>query len=438
MPSDPTSLSAQHKPAQAGPIGVDERVELIDVLRGFALLGILIVNMQRFKSALGGTGLPPRFEGTADRVAGWLISLGFESKFFVLFSFLFGYGLAIQIARAGAQGVPIVPRYLRRLAGLLVLGLAHALLLFTGDILVAYAVLGLVLLMARRAAPGTLLRWSGGLLVGWSLLLLLSALGSSAGGTAAEPGGSAGAAAPTAAAESAAGGTAVRAEEEVERAEAAYRGSPAEAAAQRARELPGVWASAIAVMIPSIVAMFLLGLWAGRRGLFVHVRRHERLLRRARVVGLLIGLPGAAVYAALVRQVGGEPASFLAGYAIGVFAAPFLSAAYVTTIALAYQRPAVARLLAPLAPVGRMALSNYLLQSVACAFIFTGYGLGLYGQVGEAAGLALSLAIFACQIPLSAWWLRHFRFGPAEWLLRTVTYLRVQPLRLASSPAAPR
>jgi uncharacterized protein len=401
-----------------GPIAATERVELLDVLRGFALLGILVVNMQLFKSALAGAGVLEPFPGTADRAASWLISFAFESKFYVLFSFLFGYGLSVQVARAAAQGAALAPRYLRRLGALLLIGFAHALLLYTGDILVAYAVLGLVLLWARTAASRTLLSWAAALLLGWALVLGLSAL-SAAGAPELSP------------ADQAAVTRAVQAD--AAEAEAAYRGTPADVVAQRARELPLVWTSAIGAMVPVIVAMFLVGMWAGRAGVLAHAREREALLRRARRVGLAVGVPGAAIYAAAV-QVGQPPAVAIAGYAVGIVAAPALSAVYATTIALA-RRPEGPWSLSWLAPVGRMALSNYLLQSLACSLIFTGYGLGLFGRVGPLAGFGLSVAIFAVQIPLSAWWLRRFRFGPAEWVLRSITYLRVQPMR-AEEPAA--
>lgn len=121
-------------------------------------------------------------------------------------------------------------------------------------------------------------------------------------------------------------------------------------------------------------------------------------------------------------------AAFLFAAAVDFATAPLLSAVYLTTLTLAWRSETVRRRLAFLVPVGRLALTNYLLQSLAGALIFTGYGLGLYGRVGPAAGFTVSLATFAAQIPLSAWWLRRFRFGPAEWLLRSITYARPQPL----------
>ena len=151
---------------------------MIDVLRGFALLGILVVNMAAFRA-------PPVFgeadAGALDRVATFLIAFGFEQKFYVLFSFLFGYGLSEQMARAAARGARFIPRFLRRLLGLFLIGLAHALLLFTGDILVTYALLGVVLLLMRNARDRVLLGVAAGLVALTALLFVL-------GGTAFAPG----------------------------------------------------------------------------------------------------------------------------------------------------------------------------------------------------------------------------------------------------------
>ena len=116
--------------------------------------------------------------------------------------------------------------------------------------------------------------------------------------------------------------------------------------------------------------------------------------------------------------------------------APALSFFYASAILLLFQRTAWQRHLAPLAAVGRTALSNYLLQSVICTTIFYSYGFGLYGRIGQPAGVALTFLIFALQIPVSVWWLRHFRFGPVEWLWRTLTYGKLQPMRLEPIAAA--
>jgi uncharacterized protein len=126
-----------------------------------------------------------------------------------------------------------------------------------------------------------------------------------------------------------------------------------------------------------------------------------------------------------------SPAELLQGLAQTI-GSPALTLTYVLAIGLALGRPAGRRLLAPLAPVGRMALSNYLFQSLVCTTIFYGYGLGLYGKVSPLAGVGIAVAVFAAQVPLSRAWLARFRFGPMEWLWRSATYGSVQPLRLTS------
>jgi uncharacterized protein len=404
-----TELASAISPVRAG-----ERVEVIDVLRGFALLGIVIVNMGAFKGASFGSLSDA---GVLDQAASWLIAFGFQTKFYVLFSFLFGYGLSMQMNRAPARNAPFVPRFLRRLLGLLLIGLAHAVLLFTGDILVTYALLGLILLLVRNAPDTMLLRIAGSLIAGTVLLLTVFGVVIAL---------SSGSAPATAEASAAITGSA-----------AAYRGSPADVIAERIREYPGTLAFALFGQGPTALAMFLVGLWAGRRRLLERVDDHLPLLRRVLIVGLTVGVPGALIWATFrVRNGFTFDANFLWAAAVDFATAPFLSAVYATTIVLLYRNTNWRRRLAPFVAVGRLSLSNYLLQSIVAALIFTGYGLRLYGQVGAAWGLALSVTLFAVQIPLSAWWLQHFQFGPAEWLLRSFTYRKLQSLRRTTTAKA--
>lgn len=407
-----------------GPTTTKERVTSIDVMRGFALFGILLVNMAFFNTSIYSLlgGLDP-WTGAIDRAAIWLVHFLAEGKFYSLFSFLFGLGVAIQMERAEARGVPFVPLYLRRLAVLLVLGLVHAFLIWIGDILATYALLGVVLLLFRRRSPKALLTWA-------AVLLAIPLLLGVAGTVALEIGRSV----PEAATEidrSFAGTIA-----DYEARDAAARrvyadGSFLEITAQRAADLAFFYPFYLIFVGPSIVAMFLLGLYAGRRGILRHPRAHEALIRRVLVWGLGIGLIGSLIYAItsegssrMIPSVIGTVGAL--GLGIG---APALALGYAAAIALLMQRDDWQQRLAPLAAVGRMALSNYLLQSLVCTLIFNGYGLGLYGQVGPAAGLLLAVAIYLCQIPLSVWWMRRFQFGPVEWLWRSLTYGRPQPMR---------
>ncbi len=409
---------ASPRPAGAvGPVAARERIQVIDVLRGFALFGILLVNMELFGRPLAAVqaGLPA-FTGPLDRAVAWLITFLAEGKFYSLFSFLFGYGLAIQLERA-AGGGPFVPRYLRRLFVLLLIGLAHALLFWPGDILVTYAVLGVFLIPFRAARPATLLIWALGLLLVPLLITLpLVALVSLTG----------------------AGGAATdAARAAAERATRVYlEGSFAEMTAQRARDLAVIYAGAI-FAAPSIFVMFLLGLYAGRRGVFRRVEEHLPLIRRTLAWGLGLGLPAGAIYATTTELLGRAapaPALLLATVAQAI-GAPALCLGYAAGFTLLLRREGWRRRLAPLAATGRLALSNYLLQTLIATTIFYGYGFGLYGRVGPAAGLLLTVAIYLVQVPLSVLWLRHFQFGPAEWLWRSLTYLRPQPLRASRAAA---
>jgi uncharacterized protein len=370
--------------------------------------GVLVVNMAPFKGSSFGS---LRDAGILDITASWLIAFGFQTKFYVLFSFLFGYGLSVQMDRATARNAPFVARFLRRLLFLLLLGLLHALLLFTGDILVTYALLGMILLLLRNAPDTLLLRAAIGLVAGTVLLVVLAGVvlgvvSSRANGT------------PDASAALA-------------QSAAAYRGSPLAVIGERVREYPGTLAFALFGQGPTALAMFLVGLWAGRRRMLELVDTYVPLLRRVLAVGLLVGVPGALLWGTF-RVVNGFTfdARFLWAAAVDFATAPFLSAAYAATLILVYRTATWQRCLAPFAIVGRMSLSNYLFQSLVAAFVFTGYGLAWYGQIGAAQGLLLSVLIFAVQLPLSAWWLQHFQFGPVEWLLRSWTYGYLQPLRI--------
>ena len=396
----------------SGPISAGERVVVADVLRGFALFGILVVNMAAFKYPFfGGLGTP---DSLLDGVATWIIAALFQTKFYVLFSFLFGYGLSVQMVRAEARGAPLVPRFLRRLLGLFLIGVAHALLLYVGDILVAYALLGVILLLMRNVRDRILLISAASLI---SLTVLLLA----AGGTVA-------ALLPQEALQAASGGDLSQAAQSTAEG---YRGSPVEVIGERIVEYPATFGFVLFGQGPTALAMFLVGLWAGRRRLFERADEHQPLLRWLLLLGLLFGLGGGIVWATTQAAVGFDfTAVFLFASVLSFATAPLLSGAYVAAIILLYRNPAWRRRLDLLAPVGRLALTNYLLQSLVGAVIFTGYGLGLYGQVGAAWGLLLSVAIFALQIPLSVLWLRWFAFEPAEWLLRSFTYGRLQPIRI--------
>jgi uncharacterized protein len=419
-----TRAAAAQPPTAAGsavgPITSSERIEVVDILRGFALFGILLVNMALFKAPWM-PGLPPATTSVSaiDQLAAWAIDLFATGKFFTLFSFLFGFGFAMQMLRAQERGAPFVARFTRRLLVLLAIGLTHALLIWYGDILVSYALLGFVLILFRNRSPRALLIWAAALLILATLLIgattALNEMSQSI---------------PEARAQIAQVEAEMLAQSREEHARdiAIYGGGSYFAiVAERAQDYQAALFGLLFMFAP-ILAMFLLGLYAGKRRILHDVEAHLALLRRVRFWGLLLGFTFSALAVlaqARLSMFGALLAEILHFSLVG----PVLSMGYAATIVLLARDARWRARLAPLGAAGRMALTNYLMQSLICTTIFYGYGLGLYGQVGAAIGIALAVVIYALQIPFSAWWLARFRFGPAEWLWRSLTYGRRQPMR---------
>ncbi|MFF8196377.1 DUF418 domain-containing protein [Streptomyces bobili] len=391
------------------------RLAHVDALRGFALLGILIVNIGYLASAYHGTGLEdPGFAAPQDNAVRWFVAVFFEAKFFLLFSFLFGYSFTLQLSSAERHGARFASRFLRRLAGLFVLGALHAVLLFPGDILTTYAVLGLILLAARRLRPRTAVRIAAALFVVTAAAYVVLALSvHAAGGSGVDPATAAGA----------------------EQAAEALRGGPASVVAAHLEQLPDVLVLLVFFQAPAALAAFLLGLAAGMHQALGDIARGRRTLGRLQWTGFTLGLLGGAVYAhASLEHPGGAYQILALG--IDVVTAPLLAAAYAATVLrLACGRHGD-RLIALLAPAGRMTLTNYLTQSLVCALLFTGYGAALVGEVPPPGVLAIALLLFTAQAVASRWWLRRYRYGPLEWLLRAWTTLTWPPLRRGE--AAPR
>jgi uncharacterized protein len=391
-----------------------ERMTAVDVVRGFALLGILIFNMSSF----AGYSLDWRAHTSPlDQAIVLLTHLLVQAKFYSLFSFLFGWGMAVQLLRSRARRVHFVPRSLRRLLVLLFIGMVHGMLIWDGDILTAYALSGFLLVLLRNR--------SGKVLLPFALLCLLFSI------------------------------FVTLPVEPAERLREAYQEWTVFLRSGRySRELftSPVFSEVTRVRVQSylnrsagylyyfgnIFAMFLLGLWAGKQRILQDSGGHRRLLRWTALLGFILGLMLNAVFVGLMVWPQAVPADWLGSVRVGArtLGAPALMLFYLSAILLLYQRPSWQRRLGVLAPLGRTALSSYIGQSLFCTLVFYGYGLGLYGQVGPAFGLLLTVLIYAVQIRLSAWWLGRFRFGPLEWLWRSLTYLRLQPLRGPGVPAA--
>lgn len=410
--------------SQISPISLQERIEILDVLRGLAICGILIGNVQWFS----GYGLMPgalaQQSPIADRIAHFLVHFFVEGKFYSIFSFLFGFGFALQIARAEERGDLKASFFKRRLFWLLVIGLVHAYLLWAGDILSIYAVMGFLLILFRRKANGSLLKWALAMMVipilSYILLYVLFVAFVPPGAVA-----------------------------KLDAAKIDFWHESVRKVQQSSylqiitdfnlNYIVGRYLSLLFEMrLPKILAMFLLGFYAYRRTIFQNLSSHKSLVRRILIYALILGLIGNIAFAALAGKeavLPPTPAGVIGviSYAFGV---PALALFFIALIATLWQRAAWRRLLAFLAPVGRMALTNYLMQTVICVLIFYGYGFGLFGRVGALTATLIALAIFLFQLLVSALWLSYFSYGPMEWIWRQLTYRQRLNLRLSRKPSA--
>lgn len=369
------------------------REALPDRLRGISLLGIVVVNAAFLGISVEGF-TQASVEGTANLITALLVVALAEGKFYLLFSFLFGYSASF-ILRDGSA--PNRRRYLRRLLALFLFGVAHAVFFFVGDILITYSILGLLLLAVSRTSDRVLRRWTvGAVTVSVVLILSLTAL------VAAFP-------------EEGSG---------LEGLEAAMAtGSFTEVALARLEALPAFLGIVFFLQGPMAFAAFTLGLRASRRRLLADPVAHVDLWRRLARRGWLVGLPLQVIAAGLQVSAiaGGNATSSMgaAGLALGFITAPILTAGYIGTIALALVRNP--GFLAVMAPAGRMSLTVYIGESALLSLVFAGYGLGFFGQWGALPVVLASVASWALLSVFAWWWMRRFRQGPLEFILGRAT-----------------
>jgi uncharacterized protein len=396
------------------PVSNGERIDVIDIIRGIALFGILAANMRAFGAPAAIYGEPWKlWPALPDRIAQACVDTFVQGKFITIFAFLFGAGFAIQLDRAEARGARFVRFYARRLAVLAAIGLIHGLLIWYGDILLPYALTGYLMILLRKKKDSTLLTWGiVGQLVPAVLMAIIWSVREISGRT------------PHS-----------RGDKSPEALLAIVRGY-AEGSWREIQRLRMTdvfsqnWGMFLGFVVP-LLGLFALGTLAWRHRFFTPPPEALPAYRRMMVIGYVIGIAGNAgtTAAQWAFDIPSTPAGgHVAIRAIQAFAVPALSFAYVCSVILVCQDDAWRRRLAPFAAVGRTALSNYLLQSVICTMIFYSYGLGLFGTVGPARLLLPTVGIYAVQTIVSSWWLEHFRFGPAEWVWRSLTYGRAQEM----------
>jgi uncharacterized protein len=409
-------------PRAGGPLGgaavatpTSERIETLDVLRGFALLGILLVNIELFR---GPTfydvvlGRPPTWTGV-DAVTSFLVGWLVYGKFISSFAILFGLGAAMIAGRVAARGRSPRPLLARRYAWLMAFGLAHMVLLFPGDVLLLYGVTGLAQLAFVTVRPRVALGWAAGLL-GVALLVTLGLTAAGTVGAAADD--------PFEAS------FAALLEDRRDTAVDAYQvGGPLDRVGVRASESLLIQSTQL-LLLPWTLALFLFGYAVWRSGVLVEPGRRRRAFRRATLiavpVGLLLNLP-----LGLVGPLGDAAGATSADRTIGLLAAaaqvvgaPVLAVGYLAGLAWWCERPAVLAALGPLRDAGRMALTGYLLQSLLAAVAFGWFRL--YGRLEPTSALLVVAGIWAVVLAVSSVVMRRFERGPVEHLWRLGTYGR--------------
>lgn len=405
------------------PVRTEERIVFMDVLRGFAILGIFIANLgtgfSGYNEAAHQTG--PMLLPQLDHKMQFLHHMFIEGKFYSIFSLLFGWGIALQFKRASAAGINALPTIKRRLVFMLLLGAVH-LMIWTGDIVFFYALLGFLLLPCRKFSNKTLL------ITGISLTLLPMLLYAAKmqwpwlnapAGLLFETG---------------------------QKIDAKLTGVTSEAEYIVYSRHAGWWGILkgnisgfffrygylfFVSRIPKVLGMFMIGYVLGRSDFYKNIQQHKKILYIIIVAGLFIGLPANFYLGRYMTYFMDDYFNLKTNglyqtiaYALGV--AP-LAMVYVSLFMLSFQTGPGKKILSVLAPVGKMAFSNYMMQSLIGNFVFLGAGLGYSGTMGPVYFTLFGIAVFIVQIILSTVWLKYFNYGPVEWIWRSATYKKWQP-----------
>jgi len=383
--------------AKPVPVRESARIEDIDVIRGAALFGVLMMNLvDAFRVPIVFAGDFPPAPDRLNRILQHVLDIVVAGKAYTLFSLLFGVGLGIFLERASARGPGASRLLARRLLILGAFGLAHMIFIWNGDVLFGYAVAGLIALPLIRLRPAILLTIAVAMyavfpLVRWRYPALLPPPGPDA----------------------------------AQRLQAAYalygHGSYADILASRAGEQwrYGLRYDVIAG-VPLNLTNILIGAVVWRSEVVRHVDRYRRALWWMVAIGIALGA-GFAIH----REFGTRPATFF-GRMLGRAGIHMTMTAfglgYGAGLLLLLRRPRVRAVLLHLAPLGRMAFTNYLTESIIFSTLFYGYGFALMGKVSVAVAVVIGFAVYALQGVFSAHWLRRFRFGPFEWIWRSLTY----------------
>jgi uncharacterized protein len=472
--AEQTSDSAAESPALA-PISASTRIDAMDILRGIAIVGILFMNIEWYAGrSINDIGTFDQSLTGADHAIGWLIRCLVEGNFYKLFALLFGMGFAVMLIRAREAGKPFGAWFTRRMLVLFAFGLLHMIFVWGGDILHDYAFTGLLLLgfvlllqtqrLRKYDTPSTFLKvgivWLAFPVVASAIAAMVFSVRFDHGQlverwqddqyVAIQVEDRMPVPLPPEEDDEADTDRELTKEEEIEQRVIDTVRAEQEHAADVQREIdaysqPSYWKAtrfrfddalsrlqgtpffALFVLMP----VFLVGYWFVASGVLRNHRQYVHLFRSMAIIGLSFGLLLSIAGLVILQHPVLDVASVLpaVGNVTFFFGQYVLCAGYVGAIVLLLGSPAWAGRLDRFAPMGRMALTNYIMQTVMLAVIFHGYAGGLFGQVGRAPQMLIVIAIVVFQLYLSAWWLRRYRFGPLEWLWRSLTYRSVQPMR---------
>jgi uncharacterized protein len=426
--------------AAVGPTERGERIRSLDLLRGVAVLGILLVNIWAYALPFPAAMNPhlSGFDQGLDRLAYVIVNVAGWTKFMPIFSMLFGAGIVLFAQRLEERGRKPAGFFYRRQFWLLVIGLIHGYLLWNGDILVPYAVCGMILYLFRRKRPRTLVVLAIAAMLVSKVTMQGGALYMESLREQAQAAESALAAGETLTAEQEAALEQWRDQqkswsptaEEIRENVAAMRGGWPTIFAESGHELVMMHLFVYPFGFGwNIAGFMLLGMALFKTGI-LKGKRPPRFYIRMAVLCYGVGLPLAllGLWYFNTRQ-GAFVDVMRLGFPIVEVSGPIVALGHIALIILAGQRGWWGGLEARLAAAGRMAFTNYLTQTIIGTTIFYGWGFGLYGALSRFELLGVMVAIWALQLWWSPLWLRHFRFGPFEWAWRSLTYRRRQPLR---------
>lgn len=405
------------------PVKNNERELFMDALRGFAILGIFIANLGGFSNFNGDDNvISPWILGKADDIAEFFGLLFIEGKFYSIFSLLFGWGIALQFKRGEANNVNAAKTIRRRLLVMVLLGAIH-LSIWIGDIVLFYALLGFILLPLRRFSNKTLLITGSVLILSPVFLYALKMHFPILNYPAQWLYGNG------------------------NKLDALLVGIDSEASYRNFEQTAGWWDYFIKTpanfcyrygglifvsRIPKVLGMFMLGYVLGRSGFYQNFRQNKKTVKWIVGLGLIIGLPANFMLAYFMTRPGDayyelKPQGWYetVAYALGVVP---LALAYVGLLMLLFRKKLGNKMLIVLAPVGKMAFTNYMLQSLIGNFVFLNAGLGYGGQVGVVCYMLFGISVYIFQVVLSSIWLRYFQYGPVEWVWRSLTYGKAQQM----------